>query len=122
MTRTASPLALTLLVACGATTVPAPAGDSWNPMPDYAPLAAGDVACASDDECGGEERCLPPESLCSEDAPGSTPLCPIGSTANQCAYCLLECGEAAAPCEPGYQCHGGFCVSPLRCALPTPVP
>lgn len=122
MTRASLFLSMAFLVACGATAATAPAGESWNPMPGYTPLAAGDEACQSDDQCSGGEQCLPPESVCSEDAPGSTPLCPIGSTANQCQYCLLECGEAAVPCEPGYLCHGGFCVSPLRCALPTAVP
>ncbi|MFT5357035.1 MAG: hypothetical protein ACI9KE_004265 [Polyangiales bacterium] len=112
-------MSMTVLASCGATAATTPAGESWNPMPDYLALEEGDEACQSDDQCGGGERCLPPESRCSEDAPTSTPLCPIGSMANQCMYCLQVCGEAALPCESGYLCHGGFCVSPLRCSMGT---
>ena len=118
MTRALMLLSTLALAACGTTAATVQAGESWDPMPDFMPLEEGDEACQSDEQCSGGERCLPPESWCSEDAPGSTPLCPIGSTANECMYCLQECGEAALPCEGGYQCHGGFCVSPLRCSLP----
>ena len=118
MTRAFLLMNMVLLTACGATASTAPAGDSWDPMPDFRPLAEGDEACQSDAQCGGGESCLPPESWCSYDAPTGTPLCPIGTLANECMYCLQECGEAARPCEVGYVCHAGFCVSPLRCSLP----
>lgn len=118
MARASLLLSTLLITACGATAPPVEAGESWDPMPDFMPLQVGDAACQRDEECRGGEQCLPPESRCSDDAPGSTPLCPIGSMPNECMYCLQECGEAALPCDNGYVCHQGFCVSPLRCSVP----
>lgn len=106
------------VAGCGSSAAPVQAGDSWDPTPDYQPLEDGDVACTNDEQCTDGERCLPPESWCSEDAPTGTQLCPVGMTANECMYCLKDCGAGAPPCEPGLLCHGGFCVSPLRCSLP----
>ena len=92
--------------------------EGWDPTPDFEPLEEGDVACTSNDECEAPEQCMAPEQQCSDAAPSSTPLCPLGTQPTECSYCLKECGAGALPCDEGYVCDGGHCVSPLRCMLP----
>jgi len=93
----------------------------WRPLPKPIALAAGEVACVSNEDCTALKMvCLSPEQKQwnSCDAPKPTD-CGPGWHGDSCGHCLLACREVDA-CPIGMWCDGTQCHSPARCTAPPP--